>query len=40
MRSGRPIVHAQQAMFIKNRSMLGVALLIAYFGAGPMSLDG
>jgi putative oxidoreductase len=29
----------QQAMFMKNLSMLGGALLIAYFGAGPFSLD-
>lgn len=29
----------QQAMFFKNLSMLGGALLVAYFGAGPLSLD-
>ena len=29
----------QQIMFMKNVSMLGTALLIAYFGAGPLSLD-
>ena len=29
----------QQAMFMKNLAMLGGALLIAYFGAGPVSLD-
>jgi len=29
----------QQAMFMKNLSMLGGALLIAYFGSGPASLD-
>jgi putative oxidoreductase len=29
----------QYAMFMKNVSMLGGALLIAYFGAGPLSLD-
>jgi putative oxidoreductase len=29
----------QQAMLMKNVSMLGGALLIAYFGAGPLSLD-
>ena len=29
----------QQIMFLKNVSMLGGALLIAYFGAGPLSLD-
>ncbi|ETZ23059.1 DoxX family protein [Pedobacter sp. V48] len=29
----------QLAMFMKNLSLLGGALLIAYFGAGPLSLD-
>jgi len=29
----------QQAMFFKNVSMLGAALLIAYHGAGPVSFD-
>ena len=29
----------QMIMFMKNVSMLGGALLIAYFGAGPFSLD-
>lgn len=29
----------QQIMFMKNLSMLGGALLITYFGAGPVSLD-
>jgi len=29
----------QQAMFMKNLSMLGAAILLAYFGAGPLSLD-
>ena len=29
----------QQAMFMKNISMLGGALLLTYFGAGPVSLD-
>lgn len=28
-----------QVMFLKNVSMLGAALMIAYFGAGPVSLD-
>src|SRR6185369_8719809 len=28
----------QQAMFMKNLSLLGAALLIAYWGAGPCSL--
>ena len=29
----------QIGMFLKNLSMLGGALLIIYFGSGPMSLD-
>jgi putative oxidoreductase len=29
----------QMAMFLKNLSILGGALLIAHFGAGPISLD-
>ena len=29
----------QLAHFLKNVSMLGAALFIAYFGAGPMSID-
>jgi putative oxidoreductase len=29
----------QQVMFMKNVSMLGAALLVAYFGAGPISVD-
>ena len=29
----------QQAMFMKNLSMLGAALLISHFGAGPLSFD-
>jgi len=29
----------QLSMFMKNISMLGAALLIAYHGAGPLSLD-
>jgi putative oxidoreductase len=29
----------QQAMFMKNLSMLGAALLISQLGAGPLSLD-
>ena len=29
----------QQVMFMKNVSMLGGALLVTYFGAGPLSLD-
>ena len=35
-----PMMRAmQQAHFMKNLSMLGGALLIAYFGSGPLSLD-
>src|SRR5881396_2628191 len=35
-----PTMHGMQlAMFMKNVSMLGGALLIAHFGAGPLSLD-
>ena len=30
----------QKVMFMKNLSMLGAALLIAYFGSGPLSIDG
>jgi putative oxidoreductase len=29
----------QQGMFMKNLGLLGGALLVAYFGAGPISLD-
>jgi putative oxidoreductase len=32
--------HTQQAMFAKNLSMLGAALLITYFGSGPLSVHG
>jgi putative oxidoreductase len=32
-------IHAQQAMFAKNLSMLGAAVMIAYFGSGPFSID-
>jgi putative oxidoreductase len=34
------LAHTQQAMFAKNTSMLGAALMIAYFGSGPLSIDG
>ena len=35
-----PMMHGiQMAMFMKNVSMLGAALLITHFGAGPLSLD-
>lgn len=30
----------QMMEFMKNISMLGAALLITYFGAGPLSIDG
>src|SRR5574341_214747 len=30
----------QQAMFLKNVALVGGALLLAYVGAGPLSLDG
>jgi putative oxidoreductase len=29
----------QMAMFMKNISMLGGALLITWFGSGPLSID-
>jgi len=29
----------EKAMFLKNVTMLGAALVISYFGAGPLSLD-
>ena len=32
-------VHTQQAMFMKNLSMLGGALLLFCTGAGPLSID-
>jgi putative oxidoreductase len=32
-------IHTQQAMFMKNLSMIGALWLIAYFGGGPLSLD-
>ena len=32
-------IHVQNAMFAKNLSMLGAALLIAQFGAGAVSFD-
>ena len=35
-----PMMHQiQQVMFFKNVAMLGGALLIAHFGAGPYSVD-
>lgn len=32
-------IHVQQAMFAKNLSMLGAALLVSQFGSGPGSID-
>src|SRR5437867_353183 len=32
-------VQMQMSNFMKNLSMLGAALLITYFGAGPLSID-
>ena len=32
-------MHIQQSMFAKNISMLGAALLLTQFGAGPASFD-
>jgi putative oxidoreductase len=32
-------IHVQQAMFMKNVALLGAALLVSHFGAGPLSLD-
>jgi len=32
-------MHMQMANFMKNISMLGGALMIAYWGSGPLSLD-
>jgi putative oxidoreductase len=38
--SADPSTHRiEQAMFLKNLTMLGGALVISYFGAGPLSLD-
>lgn len=35
-----PMMHViQQVNFMKNVAMLGGALLLAYFGSGPLSLD-
>ena len=33
------LIHTQQAMFMKNLSMLGAALLLTQIGAGPLSFD-
>lgn len=34
-----PEAQMQMSMFMKNVSMLGGALMIAYFGSGPVSID-
>jgi putative oxidoreductase len=34
------LYHTQQAMFVKNISLLGAALLLTQLGSGPLSLDG
>lgn len=35
-----PMMHqTQMTMFMKNISILGAALVIAFYGAGPLSLD-
>jgi putative oxidoreductase len=34
------IFEIERAMFLRNVTMLGGALLICYFGGGPLSLDG
>jgi putative oxidoreductase len=33
------MIHVQQAMFAKNLSILGAAILIGQFGAGEISID-
>jgi len=33
------MAQVNQIMFMKNLSMLGAALLITYFGSGPLSVD-
>jgi putative oxidoreductase len=33
------LIDLEKAMFMKNLTMLGGALLITYFGAGPLSFD-
>ena len=33
------LIELEKAMFMKNLTMLGGALLITYFGAGPVSFD-
>jgi putative oxidoreductase len=39
-RESQPMqIQIQTTNFLKNISMLGAALLISYFGAGPLSID-
>ena len=33
------VAQMQEVEFLKNQALIGAALLITYFGAGPMSLD-
>jgi putative oxidoreductase len=33
------VAQMEQINFLKNLSLLGGAILISYFGAGPLSLD-
>ena len=33
------MMQMQMAIFMKNMAMLGAALMITYFGAGPLSID-
>lgn len=37
--SDAALAQTHQVMFMKNLSMMGAALLISYFGSGPLSLD-
>jgi putative oxidoreductase len=37
--SDAALAQTHQVMFMKNLSMMGGALLISYFGSGPLSLD-
>ena len=34
-----PMQQIERAMFLKNLTMLGGALVLSYFGAGPLSVD-
>jgi putative oxidoreductase len=37
--SNAAAAHTQQIEFLKNLALIGAALLVAYFGSGPLSLD-